>query len=196
MTPNTIRIALGLGLLAAAPVAMATFPQGAMSESVAPQVEAQVDPEVEVEPQVEPEPEASSGQTITAMAAGSDDFEILTAALEAAGLAEALDSDEVSVTVFAPTDEAFEALPEGALETLLLPENKEQLAQLLTYHVVEGEVYSSDLTSGDVTTLSGAPVTVMVDGEAVTINESNVLAADVQASNGVIHVIDAVLLPM
>ncbi|NJL44889.1 MAG: fasciclin domain-containing protein [Leptolyngbyaceae cyanobacterium SM2_3_12] len=193
MNPNTIRIALGLGFLAAAPVAMATFPPGAMSESVTPQVESQV--ESQVEPQVE-EPQASDAGTITAIASGNEDFEILTAALEAAGLAEALDSSEVSVTVFAPTDAAFEALPEGTVDTLLLPENKDQLAQLLTYHVVEGEVYSSDLTSGEVATVAGSPITVMVDGEAVTINDANVVGADIQASNGVIHVIDAVLLPM
>ncbi|MGF1570151.1 MAG: fasciclin domain-containing protein [Nodosilinea sp.] len=226
MSPNTIRIALGLGMLAAIPVAVATFPQEAMSESATPQVEPmtpgatptaptvdptapgvdpaapevdpaapEVDPaapEVEVEPQAE---EPTSGQTIADLAAGNDDFEILTAALDAAGLTEALSSDTISVTVFAPTDEAFEALPEGTVDALMQPENRQQLTQLLTYHVVEGAVLSSDLASGEVDTVAGAPVTVMVDGEAVTINQANLVGPDIEASNGVIHVIDAVLQP-
>jgi uncharacterized surface protein with fasciclin (FAS1) repeats len=141
--------------------------------------------------------EATPGEpmTIADITAGNEDFEILAAAIEAAELTEALSNEEIAVTVFAPTDEAFEALPAGALEALLLPENRDQLLQLLTYHVVDGEVYSTDLTSGEVGTLAGAPVMIMVDEETVTVNQANLLAADIKASNGVIHVIDSVLLP-
>ncbi|PZV10005.1 MAG: fasciclin [Leptolyngbya sp.] len=148
------------------------------------------------EPTDAEQPTASTEQSIAEIAAGDEDFEILTAAIEAAGLTEALSNSDLSITVFAPTDAAFEALPEGTLDELLLPENRDQLAQLLTYHVVDGEVRSTDLTSGEVDTLTGAPVTVTVGEESVTINEANVVTADIEASNGIIHVIDTVLLPM
>ncbi|MBW4461292.1 MAG: fasciclin domain-containing protein [Nodosilinea sp. WJT8-NPBG4] len=148
------------------------------------------------EPTDAEQPTASTDeQSIAEIAAGDENFEILTAAIEAAGLTEALSNSELSITVFAPTDEAFEALPEGTLDELLLPENRDQLAQLLTYHVVDGEVRSTDLISGEVDTLTGAPVTVTVGEESVTINEANVVMADIEASNGVIHIIDTVLLP-
>lgn len=148
-----------------------------------------------------PEAEAAeavdtTSMTIAELAASDGNFEVLTAALEAAGLTEALSNNEMSVTVFAPTDDAFAALPEGTVEALLLPENRDQLTQLLTYHVVEGEVLSTDLASGEVGTLAGAPISVMVGEEMVTINQANVVVADIEASNGIIHVIDSVLLPM
>ncbi|MGG6239002.1 fasciclin domain-containing protein [Nodosilinea sp. AN01ver1] len=207
MTPNTLRIALGLLLFGTAPLAVTAFPQQAISDTHMSQVEepAAEEPAVE-EPMVEDptaedpaaaeEPMATTEQSIAEIAAGDENFEILTAAIEAAGLTEALNNADLSVTVFAPTDEAFEALPEGTLETLLLPENRDQLAQILSYHVLDGEVLSTDLASGEVDTLAGAPVMVMVGEEAVTINEANVVATDIEASNGVIHVIDSVLLPM
>lgn len=223
MTPNTLRIALGLILFGAAPAAITAFPQQAISDTHKPQAEQPAAMEMEEptdaeqpgamememeeptdaqqpsameEPTDAEQPTASTEQSIAEIAAGSEDFEILTAAIEAAGLTEALNNSELSITVFAPTDEAFEALPEGTLEELLLPENRDQLAQLLTYHVVDGEVRSTDLTSGEVDTLTGAPVTVTVGEESVTVNEANVVTADIEASNGVIHVIDTVLLPM
>ncbi len=207
MTPNTLRIALGLLLFGAAPAAITAFPQQAISDTHKPQAEQPAAMEMEEptdadqpgameEPTDAEQPTASTEQSIAEIAAGSEDFEILTAAIEAAGLTEALSSDDLSITVFAPTDEAFEALPEGTLDELLLPENRDQLAQLLTYHVVDGEVRSTDLTSGEVDTLTGAPVTVTVGEESVTINEANVVTADIEASNGIIHVIDTVLLPM
>ena len=98
-------------------------------------------------------------------------------------------------TVFAPTDEAFAALPEGTVETLLLPENKDQLIAILTYHVVSGKVMSGDLSDGmTAATVQGGNITIgTTDG--VTVNGANVTAADIEASNGVIHVIDAVILP-
>lgn len=199
MTPNTLRIALGLLLVGAAPVAVTAFPQQAFSDTHKPSVEQQADfestPAAEMEPAADEQPMAAE-LSIAEIAAADGNFEILTAAIEAAGLTEALSNGDLSITVFAPTDEAFAALPEGTVDSLLLPENRDQLTQLLTYHVVDGEVRSTDLASGDVETLSGAPVTVLVDGEAVTINQANVVTADIEASNGVIHVIDSVLLPM
>jgi uncharacterized surface protein with fasciclin (FAS1) repeats len=185
MTPNTLRIALGLLLFGAAPVAVTAFPQQAISDTYKPQAE-----------QPAEQTAAAAELSIAEIAASNGNFEILTAAIEAAGLTEVLSNEDLSVTVFAPTDEAFAALPEGTLDALLLPENRDQLAQILTYHVVDGEVRSTDLASGDVETLSGASVAVMVGDGMVTINEANVVAADIEASNGVIHVIDAVLLPM
>lgn len=128
----------------------------------------------------------------TAIAAG--DFTTLVAAVQAAGLVETL-KGEGPFTVFAPTDAAFAALPEGTVEDLLKPENKEQLAAVLTYHVVPGKVMSTDLTNGmTAATVQGADVTIMTEG-GVKVNAANVTTADIEASNGVIHVIDAVILP-
>ncbi len=98
-------------------------------------------------------------------------------------------------TVFAPTDEAFAALPEGTVEELLKPENRDQLTAILTYHVVPGKVMSGDLSNGmEAGTVQGSNVTIMTDG-GVTVEGANVVTADVEATNGVIHVIDAVILP-
>lgn len=132
---------------------------------------------------------------IVTVAVEAGDFETLAAALEAADLVETLQG-EGPFTVFAPTDEAFAALPEGTLETLLEPENKEQLAAILTYHVVPGMVTAEDIEPGEVETVEGSAVTLAVaeDG-TVTVNDATVVTADVMASNGVIHVIDAVILP-
>ena len=98
-------------------------------------------------------------------------------------------------TVFAPTNEAFAALPKGTLEKLLKPENRKMLQQVLTYHVVSGEVRAKDLRSGKVATVEGSSVAVKVDNHGVSVNGSNVVKADVDTSNGTIHVIDKVLLP-
>lgn len=128
----------------------------------------------------------------TAVAAGS--FTTLVAAVEAAGLVETL-KGEGPFTVFAPTDEAFAALPEGTVEMLLMPENKDQLVAILTYHVVAGKVMSADLTNEMMApTVQGGDVTIMTEG-GVTVNGANVVTADIEASNGVIHVVDAVLMP-
>jgi len=141
----------------------------------------------------------TSSMTITEIAASNPDFTTLVAAIEAAGLTETL-SGEGPYTVFAPTNDAFAALPEGTLDTLLKPANQEQLAAILTYHVVAGEVMAADVTSGGVTTVNGADFTVSEDMGTVSItdgqgNTAQVTATDIVASNGVIHVIDAVLLP-
>jgi uncharacterized surface protein with fasciclin (FAS1) repeats len=132
---------------------------------------------------------------IVAVATEADDFTTLTAALEAADLVETLQG-EGPFTVFAPTDEAFAALPEGTLEDLLKPENKDVLVNILTYHVVPGAVMSTDLESGEVgTVLEDATVEVTVSDDGVMVNDANVVTADIEASNGVIHVIDKVILP-
>ena len=128
----------------------------------------------------------------TAVSAGS--FGTLVAAVQAAGLVDTR-KGEGPVTVFAPTDEAFAALPKGTVDSLLQPENKDQLVAILTYHVVPGKVMSTDLSDGmTATTVQGSDVTIGTTG-GVTVNGANVVAADVEASNGVIHVIDAVILP-
>jgi uncharacterized surface protein with fasciclin (FAS1) repeats len=129
----------------------------------------------------------------TAVAAGS--FSTLVAAVQAAGLVDALKGDG-PFTVFAPTDEAFAALPEGTVETLLKPENKEQLVNILTYHVLSGKVMSGDIAGKtiDAKMLNGS--TAKVDATmGVKIDGANVVSADIETSNGVIHVIDAVILP-
>ncbi len=128
----------------------------------------------------------------TAVDAGS--FTTLVAAVEAAGLVETL-KGEGPFTVFAPTDEAFAALPEGTVENLLLPENKDQLVAILTYHVVPGNVMSTDLTDDmTATTVQGSDVTIDLDN-GVMVEDATVVTPDIAASNGVIHVIDKVIMP-
>ena len=128
----------------------------------------------------------------TAVDAGS--FNTLAAALTAAGLVETL-KGEGPFTVFAPTDAAFAALPAGTVEDLLRPENKDKLVAVLTYHVVAGKVMSSDLTEGmTAPTVQGSDITVTLEG-GPKVNGAVISAADIVASNGVIHVIDSVILP-
>ena len=147
----------------------------------------------DAEEQVVTEAEAA-GDTIVDVAIANGSFETLVAAVQAAGLAETL-SSEGPFTVFAPTDEAFAALPEGTVDTLLLPENQEVLTQILTYHVLSGEVPASDVTTGAVETVAGEEVELVADESGVTVGGATVVTPDVEASNGVIHVIDSVLLP-
>ena len=137
---------------------------------------------------------ATEPGTIVEVAQGNADFSTLVAAITAAGLADALSGDG-PLTVFAPTNAAFEALPEGLLEKLLLPENKEVLTKILTYHVVAAKVMAADVSAGDVTSLEGSTFSVTTDGGVKINGTSNVTATDVPASNGVIHVIDAVIVP-
>ncbi|MQQ08050.1 fasciclin domain-containing protein [Epibacterium sp. SM1979] len=128
----------------------------------------------------------------TAVGAGS--FTTLVAAVQAAGLVETLKGDG-PFTVFAPTDDAFAALPDGTVDSLLKPENKDQLVSILTYHVVPGKVMSGDLSDGmKAATVQGSEVTIGTS-DGVTVNGANVVQADIAASNGVIHVIDQVILP-
>lgn len=127
-------------------------------------------------------------------AVGAGDFNTLVAAVQAAGLVDTLKGDG-PFTVFAPTDEAFAALPEGTVDNLLKPENKDQLVAVLTYHVVPGKVMSGDLSNGmTAATVQGGEVTIMTEG-GVKVDAASVVAADIEASNGVIHVIDQVILP-
>jgi len=129
----------------------------------------------------------------TAVSAGA--FTTLVAAVKAAGLVETL-KGEGPFTVFAPTDEAFAALPEGTVEDLLKPENKDQLVAVLTYHVVPGKVMSGDLPKSlKAETVQGQKVRIKSGDEGVTVDDAKVIQADVEATNGVIHVIDKVILP-
>lgn len=129
----------------------------------------------------------------TAVAAGS--FNTLATALEAAGLVGTI-KDANSLTVFAPTDEAFEKLPEGTVESLLKPENKDQLIAVLTYHVAKGRVRAQEVAGlRTVETLNGQRIDIGVTDGRIQLNESNVISADIRASNGIIHVIDEVLIP-
>ncbi len=140
------------------------------------------------------EPSAMSSNSIVDIASSEEAFSILTAALSAADLVDVL-AGEGPFTVFAPTNAAFEALPEGILEALLAPENRDVLVAILTYHVVPGEITASDLMEGDVDTVAGSPIMVMLSDGGVMVNDANVVQADIMASNGVIHVIDRIILP-
>ena len=140
------------------------------------------------------ESEAMEVGTIVDVAVEAGSFNTLVAAVTAADLAETL-SGEGPFTVFAPTDDAFAALPAGLVDALLLPENKDALVAVLTYHVLGAEVPSSDVATGSVETLQGEEIELVASDDGVTVNGANVIAVDVEASNGVIHVIDAVLVP-
>jgi len=132
---------------------------------------------------------------IVSIAQDTDNLSTLVAAIEAAELVDVLKGDG-PFTVFAPTNAAFEALPDGTLESLLMPENRDQLVEILTYHVVPGEVMSGDLSDGMMAeTVEGSEVTISLGDYGARVNGANVEAADIEASNGVVHVIDAVILP-
>ena len=137
----------------------------------------------------------TSGKNLAENATAVPQMSTLTAALQAAGLADKASSGG-PFTVFAPTNDAFDALPAGTLDDLLKPENKAKLADILTYHVVPGSVMAADLKDGqELTTIEGKKLKVSVSGSTVTVNGANVVKADVKSSNGVTHVIDKVLLP-
>ncbi|AEP31145.1 hypothetical protein GNIT_3049 [Glaciecola nitratireducens FR1064] len=136
-----------------------------------------------------------SKMDIVDTAASNSDFSTLVAAVKAAGLVDAL-KGEGPLTVFAPTNEAFAKLPAGTVESLLLPENKDKLVQILTYHVVAGKVMAADVVKVDsAKTLEGSSVTVTVANGGVKIDNANVIKTDIKTSNGVIHVIDSVIMP-
>ena len=129
----------------------------------------------------------------TAVSAGQ--FGTLAAALDAADLVDTLKGDG-PFTVFAPTDEAFAKLPEGTVENLLKPENRDQLVAILTYHVVPGKVKAADVVKlSNATTVNGADIEIQVADNGVRVNDANIIKTDIGASNGVIHVIDTVILP-
>jgi transforming growth factor-beta-induced protein len=175
-------IVMSLVLAACAPQATPTAAPTAMPEPTAAPTEAPAEP-----------------QTIVDIAVADGRFTTLVAAVQAAGLAETLSGDG-PFTVFAPTDDAFAALPAGTLDELLKPENKQQLTDILLYHVVPGKVMAADVTGLDGkmadTALEGKQIGIKVDMGSVYLNENTkVIITDIEASNGVIHVIDTVLLP-
>ena len=132
---------------------------------------------------------------IVDVAAENGSFNTLVAAVKAAGLVDTL-KGEGPFTVFAPTDDAFAKLPEGTVESLLMPENKDKLVAVLTYHVVAGKVMAADVVKLDkATTVQGQDIMIKIMNGKVMVDNANVVATDVKASNGVIHVIDQVLLP-
>ncbi|MEO0481192.1 MAG: fasciclin domain-containing protein [Planctomycetota bacterium] len=132
---------------------------------------------------------------IVELAQGAGTFQTLLAAAQAAGLVDAL-TGEGPLTVFAPTDEAFAALPEGTVESLLKPENKEQLKQILLFHVVAGAVDArSAVVAGNAETLQGQSVEFGIDNGRLTVQNANIIGTDLKASNGIVHVIDTVILP-
>jgi len=137
---------------------------------------------------------AAKKSDIVAVAVGAGSFNTLVAAVKAAGLVETLQGAG-PFTVFAPTDEAFAKLPKGTVEDLLKPENKEKLVAILTYHVVAGKVMAADVKTAKVKTVNGKELDVKVADGAVTVDGAKVVKVDIAASNGVIHVIDSVLLP-
>lgn len=137
----------------------------------------------------------AQSKDIVELAVGADNLKTLVAAVKAGGLVETLQGNG-PFTVFAPTDEAFAALPAGTLEMLLKPENKDKLVAILTYHVVAGKVMSTDLSNGQkAKTVQGQNVSVAISGGTVKISGAKVIAADVKAKNGVVHIIDKVILP-
>jgi uncharacterized surface protein with fasciclin (FAS1) repeats len=136
----------------------------------------------------------TAGKDLVAVASGAENFKILVAAVKAAGLVETLQG-EGPFTVFAPTDEAFAKLPTGTLEDLLKPENREKLAAILKYHVVPGKVLAADVKTMEAKTAQGQSVNLRVSDAGVTVDNAKVVTTDVLAENGVIHVIDSVILP-
>ncbi len=146
---------------------------------------------------------ASAGETkkmgheksIYNTAASTKMFSTLTAAIKAAGKKEMLQKEEGPFTVFAPNDAAFEKLPKGTLDDLLKPENKEKLGKILAYHVVPGKVMAADVKTMEAETAEGSKLNIKVENGSVMVNDAKVLKTDIPASNGVIHVIDTVLMP-
>jgi uncharacterized surface protein with fasciclin (FAS1) repeats len=155
-------------------------------------------PENGEQPEQAAEQSADAAETprdIVDTAVASDDFKTLVAAVQAAGLVDTL-KGEGPFTVFAPTDAAFDTLPAGTLDELLKPENKDQLTAILTYHVVPGKVMAAQVVGMDAAeTVQGAEVAITESGGSVKVNDANVTATDIDCVNGVIHVIDAVILP-
>ncbi|AOS43137.1 Immunogenic protein MPT70 precursor [Lacunisphaera limnophila] len=137
---------------------------------------------------------SASAKTVVDIAVGSPDHTTLVAAVKAAGLVETL-SGPGPFTIFAPTNAAFAKLPAGTVESLLKPENKAQLVAVLTYHVVPAKVLAADVKSGPAPTVNGKTLTLKVDADGVMVNNAKVIATDLVGSNGVIHVVDTVILP-
>lgn len=164
-----------------------------MSPAIAGNQEGMKESSMEMEEMPMDRTNAEAGN-IVEVASGSETFSTLTQAIEAAGLTDTLSDSSSSYTVFAPTNEAFSQLPEGTLEYLLQPENKEVLQQVLSYHVLPEAVASSEISGGEVKSLDGGLATEVSD-RGVTVNNAKVINPDIEASNGVIHAINKVLIP-
>ena len=136
----------------------------------------------------------SAGKDLVAVASGADNFKTLVAAVQAAGLVETLQG-KGPFTVFAPTDAAFAKLPAGTVESLLKPENRDKLVAILKYHVISGKVLAADVKTMEAKTVQGQSVKLVVSNAGVTVDNAKVVKTDVMAENGVIHVIDTVILP-
>ena len=136
----------------------------------------------------------ASAKTVVEIAAGSPDHTTLVAAVKAAGLVETL-SGPGPFTIFAPTNAAFEKLPAGTVAMLLKTENKDKLIAILNYHVVPAKVMAADVQSGEAPTVNGKMLTIKADGMGVMVNNAKVVATDLVGSNGVVHVVDTVILP-
>lgn len=208
------RIGLAVGILSVAALATAcnTTPLNSVAASQQSPQAAPPQPTVDQPaprqpiaqvPSPEADATATAGQqvaqgtpqtTIVDVAAANPSFSTLVQAVQAAGLVETL-SGEGPFTVFAPSNEAFAALPAGTLENLLRPENRDVLQKVLTYHVIPGAFASTNLQSVDVATVEGNIIAIRVSDGQIRVNNSNVIAADVTASNGIIHAINHVLLP-
>ena len=186
------QLAIGVSSIGGALICLPAFAQLQSVIAQAEPLPAEVEL-LETAPNTEMDEEMLAAGDIVAVAMGSGSFATLITALETVGLVEIL-SGEGPYTVFAPTDEAFAALPAGTVEKLLRPENQDILAQILTYHVVPGKLTSGDLVSGSVTTVEGSAVTVAIE-EMVKVNNATVIRPDIPASNGIIHAIDRVIMP-
>lgn len=175
------------------PVSETTTPSAKPSSSEKPATSES--PTAPTQPTTTEQPAAAeSATTVVGMVSSSNSFKTLAAAIKAADLSETL-SGKGPYTLFAPTDQAFAALPAGTVETLMKPENKDKLVKVLTYHVVSSEAGSGDLKPGKVTSVEGSAIDVKTSGKEVLVNDAKILKADVKASNGIIHVIDKVILP-
>ena len=186
--PSFKKLAGVAAAIAILPIAVACDTQ--TTEPIATDVET---PAVDDEMETPADPNLEAG-TIVEVATENGSFNTLVSALQAANLVDTLDGAG-PYTVFAPTDEAFASLPEGVLDSLLLPENEAILTEILTYHVVPETIMAADATTGTVATVEGTDLDLVAEKGAVTVNEVPVSTADVMASNGVIHVIDSVLIP-
>ena len=137
---------------------------------------------------------AAFAKTVVEIAVGSPDHTTLVAAVKAAGLVETL-SGKGPFTIFAPTNAAFAKLPAGTVESLLLPENKAKLVAILTYHVVPAKVMAADVKTGEAPTVNGKALKLKASASGVMVNNAKVVATDLVGSNGVVHVVDTVILP-
>ncbi|MFT3991347.1 MAG: fasciclin domain-containing protein [Luteolibacter sp.] len=180
-TPSLKGIALALAIVASAPFAMAADETKVVEKTTTTTTEKK---------------EVPAPGTVATVVRDGQNFSILNQAIKAAGLEETL-GGKGHFTLFAPTDEAFTKLPEGSLAALLLPENKEKLRTLLTYHVIAGTQTSATFLDGKIKTLSGDPVKIDVDGnkDPIEVDDAKIVNPDQPATNGVVHVIDKVLVP-